>query len=78
MRLADTDLKKLELILKYCNHEGLWTIMGGTVIAQDLASSKFFDIPTAAIDTGSVDFVLPLNEITSALVNVGMIREAAN
>lgn len=52
--------------------------MGGTVIAQDLASSKSFDIPTAAIDTGSVDFVLPLNEIASALVNVGMIREAAN
>jgi two-component system chemotaxis response regulator CheB len=44
--------------------------MGGTVIAQDEASSEFFGMPNAAIQTGSVDFVLPLKEIPSALVTL--------
>jgi len=42
--------------------------MGGTVIVQDEATSEFFGMPDAAIKTGSVDFVLPLREIASALV----------
>jgi two-component system chemotaxis response regulator CheB len=42
--------------------------MGGTVIAQDETTSEFFGMPRAAIDTGSVDFVLPLKEIAPALV----------
>jgi two-component system chemotaxis response regulator CheB len=42
--------------------------MGGTVIAQDEASSEFFAMPSAAIETGDVDFVLPLEEIPGALV----------
>jgi two-component system chemotaxis response regulator CheB len=41
--------------------------MGGTVIAQDRATSEFFGMPSAAINTGNVDFVLPLEEIPSAL-----------
>jgi two-component system chemotaxis response regulator CheB len=41
--------------------------MGGTVIAQDEVSSEFFGMPGAAIETGNVDFVLPLAEIPSAL-----------
>ena len=41
--------------------------MGGTVIAQDEHSSEFFGMPGAAIDTGDVDFVLPLDEIGQAL-----------
>lgn len=41
--------------------------MGGTVIAQDEASSEFFGMPGAAIATGAVDFVLPLEDIASAL-----------
>ena len=44
--------------------------MGGTVIAQDEASSEFFAMPSAAIDTGQVDFVLPLEEIPGALVSL--------
>jgi two-component system chemotaxis response regulator CheB len=44
--------------------------MGGTVIAQDEATSEFFGMPGAAIQTGSVDFVLPLREIPSALVTL--------
>ncbi|HYM50968.1 MAG TPA: chemotaxis protein CheB, partial [Candidatus Limnocylindrales bacterium] len=41
--------------------------MGGTVIVQDEESSQFLGMPTAAIKTGDVDFVLPLDEIASAL-----------
>ena len=46
--------------------------MGGKVIAQDELSSVSFSMPNSAIDTGSVDFVLPLNQIASALVSLVM------
>jgi two-component system, chemotaxis family, protein-glutamate methylesterase/glutaminase len=44
--------------------------MGGTVIVQDEKSSEFFGMPGAATQTGCVDFVLPLDEIPSALVTL--------
>lgn len=44
--------------------------MGGTVIAQDEGSSEFFGMPGAAIQTGHVDFTLPLAEIPSALIRL--------
>ena len=44
--------------------------MGGTIIAQDQKSSAFFGMPGAAIDTGTVDFVLPLEDIARALVTL--------
>jgi two-component system chemotaxis response regulator CheB len=44
--------------------------MGGTVIAQDEATAEFFGMPGAAIDTGSVDFVLPLDQIADALTSL--------
>jgi two-component system, chemotaxis family, protein-glutamate methylesterase/glutaminase len=44
--------------------------MGGTVIAQDEATSEFADMPRAAVRTGAVDFVLPLNAISSALASL--------
>ncbi len=44
--------------------------MGGTVIAQDEASSEFFGMPAAAIATGCVDRVLPLRAIAAALIEV--------
>lgn len=43
---------------------------GGTVIVQDEASSEFFGMPSAAIRTGTVDFVLSLEEIPAALVTL--------
>ena len=50
--------------------------MGGTVIAQDEVSSEFFGMPGAAIHSGSVDFVLPLDEIPTALVTLVIKGEA--
>ena len=44
--------------------------MGGTVIAQDEQSSEYFGMPQAAAQTGSADFVLPLDEIAPALVTL--------
>jgi len=46
--------------------------MGGTVIAQDEGSAEFFGMPGAAIQTGDVDFILSLDEISSALVTLVM------
>jgi len=44
--------------------------MGGTVVSQDEGTSEFFGMPSAAIQTGQVDFVLPLEEIASALTKL--------
>lgn len=50
--------------------------MGGTVIVQDEKTSEFFGMPGAAIQTGNVDFVLPLDEISLALTTLVMKQEA--
>ena len=44
--------------------------MGGTNIVQDQKTSAFFGMPGAAIETGAVDFVLPLEDIAPALVTL--------
>ena len=46
--------------------------MGGTVIVQDDKSAEFSGMPSAAIKTGNVDFILPLAEIASALMTLVM------
>lgn len=43
-------------------------LVGGTVIAQDPGDAEFPGMPTAAVQSGSVDFVLPLREIGPAVV----------
>ena len=51
--------------------------MGGTVIAQDQESAEFFGMPSAAIKSGHADFILRLDEISSALrtlVVEGVVR----
>ncbi|GAA3789232.1 chemotaxis protein CheB [Streptomyces coacervatus] len=40
---------------------------GGTVIVQDPATAEFRGMPDAAVGTGSVDFVLPLEEIAAVI-----------
>lgn len=44
--------------------------MGGVVIAQDQATSKVWGMPAAAIATGCVDWVLPLDKIGEAIINL--------
>ncbi|MEH2349155.1 MAG: chemotaxis protein CheB [Nostoc sp.] len=46
--------------------------MGGTVIVQDVKTAEFSGMPSAAIQTGNVDFILPLDEISTTLVNLVM------
>ena len=46
--------------------------MGGSVVAQDEGSSDFFGMPSAAIMTGDVDVVAPVERIASVLQS--MIR----
>ncbi|MEU4996858.1 chemotaxis protein CheB [Streptomyces sp. NPDC021622] len=40
---------------------------GGTVIAEDPETAQFAGMPSAAVGTGSVDFVLRLEEIAAAV-----------
>lgn len=46
--------------------------MEGTVIVQDEATSDFFGMPHAAIETGHVDFILPLDKIAAMLTTLVM------
>jgi len=43
--------------------------MGGATIAPDEATSEFFGMPDAAIRTGNVDRVLPLDQIAGAMID---------
>lgn len=43
---------------------------GGTVIVQDPQTADFAGMPSAALGTGDVDFVLPLEEIAGVIVNL--------
>jgi two-component system, chemotaxis family, protein-glutamate methylesterase/glutaminase len=40
---------------------------GGTVIAEDPELAEFRGMPEAAIATGAVDFILPLDEIATVI-----------
>ncbi len=51
--------------------------MGGTVIVQDQKTAEFFGMPGAAIQTGSVDFTLPLEEVPSALITLVMTGDVS-
>lgn len=43
---------------------------GGIAIAQDEATAEFFGMPKAAISTGKVDWVLPIEAIASKLIDL--------
>ena len=64
--------RAIAVVLTGTGHDGSMGVTAikkrhGTVIAQDEGSSEFFGMPSAAIKTGAVDFVLALDEIPSAL-----------
>ena len=65
----------IAVVLTGSGHDGALGVTavkqrGGTVVAQDEASSEFFGMPSAAIKTGAVDYVLPLEAIASKLVTL--------
>ena len=43
---------------------------GGTTIAQNEETSEHFGMPQAAIATGSVDFILPIQDIAHAMLTL--------
>jgi len=51
--------------------------MGGRVIVQDERTAEFFGMPTAAIHTGQVDQILPLDEIAPAIITLVTRTDAA-
>ena len=51
---------------------------GGVVLAQDNATSRAFDMPRSAIETGAVDAILPLEAIGPALVMLAAGRYPLN
>jgi len=50
---------------------------GGTVIVEDEKTAEFSGMPSSAIHTKCVDFILPLDEIAPALVTLVMKGETA-
>jgi len=67
--------RAIAIVLTGSGHDGTQGIKaikscGGIVIAQDESSSKNFGMPHSAIETGDVDYILPLNEIAGVLVDL--------
>ncbi|WAL93695.1 chemotaxis protein CheB [Streptomyces sp. Je 1-369] len=50
---------------------------GGRALAQDIATSEASGMPSAAMATGCIDFVLPLPVLAHALVSLVMVTGAA-
>lgn len=74
--LADVFKRRgIAVVLTGNGHDGaagvsLVKARGGCVIAQDETTSEYFGMPGSAIRTGSVDFILPLHEISPKLLEL--------
>ena len=75
--------RSLGLVLTGCNTDGAvgtqtikW--MGGRVLVQDPNTARAAGMPRAAIATGAVDYVVPLDHIPAALVALVMARGVAD
>ena len=69
--------RAIGVVLTGTGHDGAMGVraikkMGGTVIVQDQKTSQFFGMPAGAIETGTADFVLAIDEIPEALVTLVM------
>lgn len=69
--------RAIAVVLSGTGHDGAMGVkaikkMGGIVIVQSIKTSEFTGMPSAAIQTGNVDFILPLDEISSLLVTLVM------
>jgi two-component system chemotaxis response regulator CheB len=75
LSLADGEATRhLAVILSGTGRDGTDGAMalhaaGGTVFAQDEATSDYFGMPEAAIQAGAVDKVLPIDQIAPALID---------
>ncbi len=83
----DPDVQAAAVILSGTGSDGASGIVdlkasGGLVIAQAPATAQYDGMPTAAINTGLVDEVLPIDEIAAELVrrfgNAAAVEAAAN
>jgi two-component system chemotaxis response regulator CheB len=67
--------RALGVILSGTNDDGAAGVIalkraGGCVLAQNRATARCFTMPAAAIATGCVDLVLPVNRIAHALISL--------
>jgi two-component system chemotaxis response regulator CheB len=65
----------IAVVLSGAGHDGTDGVQaikthGGVVIAQDEHTAGYFGMPGSAIESGAVDFVLPIDEIAPALVRL--------
>jgi two-component system chemotaxis response regulator CheB len=65
--------RAIAVVLTGSGHDGAMGVTaikqrGGIVVAQDEASSEFFGMPGAAIKTGVVDHIVPLDDMAATLV----------
>lgn len=75
-------MRAIAVVLSGFGRDGALGVMaikkyGGTTIAQDETTSEWFDMPSAAINTGKVDFVLPPEAIAKCLSSLIMTETAA-
>jgi two-component system, chemotaxis family, protein-glutamate methylesterase/glutaminase len=74
--------RALGVVLTGCNTDGAMGVqmikwMGGRVLVQDPATARATGMPKAAIATGAIDFVLPIQGIAAALVALVMAEGVA-
>ena len=75
-------MRAIAVVLSGFGRDGALGVMamkkyGGTTIAQDETTSEYFDMPSAAIDTGKVDFVLTPKAIANSLSSLVMTELVA-
>ena len=65
--------RTIAVVLTGTGHDGTQGVQmvrarGGVTIAQDQATSEFFGMSRSAIDSGAIEYVLPLDRIAAKLI----------